>query len=182
MTAVPNSNATARLRALLDRHFDIVWRSLRRFGVPRADVDDAAQEVFVVAAKRLQQILPERERAFLLGTALRVASTFRRSARRHPEQPTAELEDMQSLEPSPEELSELESARPVLQRVLDGMSIEQRAVFVLSELEELSAPEIADLLEIPLGTVHSRLRAAREVFDAATRRLTARAPFGGEPR
>lgn len=182
LTHAPDPTRAARIRALLEQHFDFVWRSLRRFGVQEGDVDDAAQEVFVVVARRLDQVLPERERAFLVGTALRVASTFRRSARRRPEEPSEGLEQELALDPSPEELSELRSARPVLQRILDSMSLEQRAVFVLSELEELAAPAIAELLGIPVGTVHSRLRGAREVFELATRRLAASESFSGAKR
>jgi RNA polymerase sigma-70 factor (ECF subfamily) len=167
---------------MLDRHFDFVWRSLRRFGVPEGDVDDAAQEVFVVAARRFDQIVPERERAFLVGTAVRVASTFRRSARRRPEEPSDVLDEELALGPSPEELSELARARVLLQRILDEMSLEQRAVFVLSELEEIAAPGIAELLGIPVGTVHSRLRGAREVFELATRRLLVKQSFPGTKR
>lgn len=164
---------------MLEQHYDFVWRSVRRFGVREADVDDATQEVFVVAARRLERILPERERAFLVGTALRVASTFRRSARRRSEEPAEGLAETAALGLSPEEVSELLSARPHLQRILDSMSLEQRAVFVLSELEEIPAPAIAELLSIPVGTVHSRLRGAREVFELATRRLLAKDAFPG---
>lgn len=182
LTLAREPSRAGRIRALLDQHFEFIWRTLRRFGVQEADVDDAAQEVFVVMAKRLDQILPERERAFLVGTAVRVASTFRRSARRRPEEPTEGLEQELALDLNPEELSQLQSARPVLQRILDSMSLEQRAVFVLSELEELAAPEIAELLAVPVGTVHSRLRAAREVFELATRRLAAKESFSGAKR
>ncbi len=68
-----------RFRALVDRHFEFVWRSVRRLGVPPGDADDAAQEVFVVAARKLDALEPERERSFLFGTAVRVASTRRRT-------------------------------------------------------------------------------------------------------
>lgn len=166
-----------RLKDLVDTQFDFVWRSLRRLGVPAADADDAAQDVFLVAARRLDQIVSERERGFLFATAVRVASTFRRAARRHPEEPAAEVEQFQSLGKSPEELSELLRARPLLQAILDAMPIEQRAVFILSELEELASHEVAELLELPLGTVFSRLRSGREAFQTAARRLSARESF-----
>jgi RNA polymerase sigma-70 factor (ECF subfamily) len=162
-----------RLKALVDQHFDFVWRSLRRLGVPAADSDDASQEVFLVAARRLDQIVAERERGFLFATAVRVASTFRRTVRRHPEEPAAELDEVQSLGKSPEELSELSRARPLLQGILDAMPIEQRTVFILAELEELESPEVAELLELPLGTVYSRLRSAREMFQSAGGRVRA---------
>jgi RNA polymerase sigma-70 factor (ECF subfamily) len=171
-----------RLRALLDQHFDFIWRSLRRLGVREADVDDAAQEVFLVAARKLDQVASERERAFLIGTALRIASTFRRSSRRRPEEPSAGLDQEVDLALNPEELSELLRARPLLQEILDSMTLEQRGVFVLSEIEELTAPVIAELLQVPVGTVHSRLRSAREVFETKTRRLLMRESFPGAKR
>ncbi|HTJ46804.1 MAG TPA: sigma factor, partial [Kofleriaceae bacterium] len=71
-----------RLTAMFNAHFDFIWRSLRRLGVAAAAVDDAAQEVFVVASRKLREIEAGKERAFLFGTAVRVASDARRSARR----------------------------------------------------------------------------------------------------
>ena len=82
----------------------------------------------------------------------------------------------------PEELAELSNARALLQDILDEMSLEFRSVFVLAELEELSAPQIADLLEIPVGTVSSRLRSARESFRGAVRRLSQQEAFKGRRR
>jgi len=171
-----------RFRALVGRHFEFVWRSLRRLGVLARDVDDAAQEVFLVAARRLEDFTPERERAFLFGTAMRVASARRRTARRHPEELDAASDEHARNELDPEELAELSRARPLLQEILDGMSEELRAVFILAEVEELGVREIADLLGVPQGTVSSRLRAARERFHAGVKRLHARAAFAWRQR
>src|ERR1700733_2297616 len=74
------SRADARLRELLDAHFDFVWRSARRLGLSPDKADDAAQQVFIVASRKLDAIEPGKERAFLYGTTVRVASDFRRSA------------------------------------------------------------------------------------------------------
>lgn len=171
-----------RIKSLVSAHFDFIWRSLRRLGVPAADADDAAQEVFLVAARRLDRIERERERAFLFATALRTASTFRRAVRRHPEDPSPELEHHQAGGRNPEEESDLLQARSILQGILDAMPLEQRSVFILSELEELESPAVADLLEIPIGTVYSRLRSAREAFASAARRLAARESFARSAR
>jgi RNA polymerase sigma-70 factor (ECF subfamily) len=168
---------TQRFRALVREHFDFVWRTLRRFGVASADVDDASQEVFLVACRRLTDIAPERERSFLFGTSLRVASTRRRNASRRAEDPNVDFERHAALELDPEQLTELSSARLVLQRILDTMSDDFRAVFILAELEDLATPEIAALLDIPPGTVSSRLRSARQIFSAAVARLSARERF-----
>jgi RNA polymerase sigma-70 factor (ECF subfamily) len=174
----PQGEAHAqRFRALVRDHFDFVWRTLRRLGVASADVDDAAQEVFLVACRRLGDITHEREKSFLFGTSLRVASTRRRSASRRHEDPNADFERLATLELDPEQLTELASARVVLQRILDGMSDDFRAVFILAELEDLPTPEIAALLDIPAGTVSSRLRSARQIFRAAVARLNAKEKF-----
>lgn len=185
MTARPTKvvSEAERFRALVDEHFEFVWRSVRRLGVPMADADDAAQEVFVVAARKLGSIEADREKAFLFGTAVRVASTRRRTRRRHPEDP-AETLDARVLDgdASPEERVELGQARALLQGILDGMSDDQRTVFVLAELEETSVREIAVLLALPLGTVSSRLRAARESFATEVKRLSAREAFSMRKR
>lgn len=182
-SAFPSGRAEkARFRELVDRHYEFVWRSVRRLGVPRADVDDAVQEVFVVAARRLDDFGEERERAFLFGTAMRVASTRRRNARRRPEELDAESDERPAGDLDPEELAELARARPLLQEILDGMSEELRAVFILSEIEELPVREIAEVLAVPQGTVSSRLRSAREKFHAGIKRLQARAAFAWRKR
>lgn len=171
----------ARLRALLEAHYDLVWRSLRRFGVPSGDVDDAAQQVFMVAARRLDLIVPGAERSFLIGTAMRVASDARRAAKRRPEvQEDAPLNERRDSSPGPDELIDRSRARAVLDRVLDALPLELRAVFVLFELEELPTAEIATLLGLPIGTVASRLRRAREEFHRLAARTRARAGHAGE--
>jgi RNA polymerase sigma-70 factor (ECF subfamily) len=178
------TDSDERLRAVVQGHFERVWRILRRFGVPSADADDAAQEVFLVFAKRLERIDPERELAFLLGTAVRVASTRRRSARRNLEDLAGSFDECHAAGIDPEELSQLADMRPLLQEILDGMPLELRAVFVLYELEELTVPAIADLLGAPKGTVSWRLQTARSQFQSAALRLQARESFprGGHDR
>ena len=170
-----------RLRQLMRDHFDFVWRSLRRLGLDVADADEGTQEVFLVASRKLASIAGGSERQFLFATALRVASTRRRSLRRRREEPLASLEEHdEGSAPGPERLVELSRARARLNEVLAAMDLELRAPFVLFELEGLSVPEIARLLSLPPGTVSSRLRGAREVFQAALRRLHARDAFPGK--
>jgi RNA polymerase sigma-70 factor, ECF subfamily len=167
----------ARLRLLMTTHFDFVWRSLRRLGLPEPDADDGAQEVFLVASRKLSQINLGRERQFLFATAVRVASTRRRGTKRRREEPLQNADEEEHSEPGPERLTEMSRARRELQDILDGMDLDQRAPFILFELEELTVPEIASTLGIPIGTVSSRLRAAREHFQASLRRLHAREAF-----
>lgn len=187
--------AEARLRAMVDEHFDFIWRSLRRLGVLPGDVDDCAQQVFVVASRRLDAIAPGSERSFLFGTAMRVASGDRRTRARRREvslehgaggaddDPAGE-EAGGAHHPglSPEDAADQRRARALLDEVLAQMPIDLRTVFVLFELEEMSTPEIAELLEIPGGTAASRLRRAREEFQRLVARASARARGpGGRP-
>lgn len=181
-TSVPRpSDDAGRLRTIFLAQYACVWRLLRRFGVPTSRLDDAAQEVFWVAARRLSSIEPGKERAFLYGVAVRVASNLvRRQKAALPLGDVPELELLLDPQPTPEVCLEQRRAREVLDRVLDGMSTELRTVFVLFELEGLPVRDIAALEAIPLGTASSRLRRAREEFSAIAKRVrTALAARGG---
>jgi RNA polymerase sigma-70 factor (ECF subfamily) len=174
--------AEARLRGMVGAYFDFVWRSLRRLGVPSTDVDDCAQQVFLVASRKLDDIHEGSERSFLFSTAMRVASDARRSRTRRREVQEDEVAEMTDSAPDPEQLAESRRARAVLDEVLDAMPMELRAPFVLFELEELPTAEIAAVLDVPMGTVASRLRRAREEFQRIVTRVKARDDFRGGKR
>jgi len=166
-----SSTPEVRLRQLFDTQFDFVWRSLRRLGVPELLADDATQEVFLVASRRLADIEIGRERSFLFATALRIASTTRRGIARRGDHDDQAVDLLVDQTPGPDELADRQRARAVLDRILETMDLELRAVFVLYELEEMTMAEIAVTLELPPGTVASRLRRAREAFQATVSRL-----------
>ena len=153
-----------RLREAFALHFELVWRSLRRFGVPESAADDAAQHVFLTFSARSAKIELGRERAFLVATALRVAANERRRIDRAREVPFDDAAS-ESGAPTPESLLEEKRRRNALDEALRALPIDQRAVFVLYELEGFTLPEIAQSLEIPLGTATSRLRRARARFE-----------------
>lgn len=155
----------ARLERLIRGDYRFIWRLLRRFGVPEVQAEDAAQQVFLIVAERLDDIEPGRERAFAFGTAIRVAQGLRRRLGR--ELPQETLDERAASHASPDDLVEQKRARELLDRVLETMPFDCRTVFVLFELEAMTSPEIAALIEVPLGTVASRLRRAREHFRAA---------------
>ncbi len=177
----PSAAEVARFRGVVDAHYDFVWRSLRRLGVKESGVDDAAQHVFWVTSRKLGALAPGCERTFLFRTAMGVAANERRSARlRQREVADAEAVGRSAdSSPTPEDLLGWKRARIVLDEVLDAMGTEHRSVFVLAELEGLTAPEIANLLDIPSGTVASRLRRARDEFHEAVARLRAKEAFRG---
>lgn len=161
----------ARMRAMVAAHFDFTWRSAVRLGVPRADADDAAQQVFLVAANRLADIEPDRERAFLFGACLRIAARHRRTLERRREAGEPPAPSLADPAADPHRACEEKSARAQLDQVLDTMPLELRSVFVLFELEEQTMAAIAETLELPPGTVASRLRRARAHFSEAAQAL-----------
>jgi RNA polymerase sigma-70 factor (ECF subfamily) len=173
------ARAPEQLRQLVSDHLDFIWRSLRRFGVGAADADDAAQQVFVIADKKLASIAPGKERSFLIAIAVRVAAHARRARLRRGVAEQTLSSHPRASNPDPEELTQRIEARALLDRVLDEMPDDLRTVFVLFELEELSVDEIAALLTLPRGTASSRLRRAREVFHQRANRLEMQDRRGG---
>jgi RNA polymerase sigma-70 factor, ECF subfamily len=171
--SVEGEKPAARLRRMIDGHYDAVWRTIRFLGIPDANADDVAQQVFCVAARRLAEITPGAELSFLLSTAWRVSSEARRAARRRPQASELDVDDIEAPLPSPEQLLDQKRARAVLQSVLETMPVDLRLVFVLVEIEELTLPEIAAATGAPLGTVTSRLRRAREEFENIVKRRNA---------
>jgi RNA polymerase sigma-70 factor (ECF subfamily) len=167
-------DAAKRFRSLVDAEFGFIWRSLRGLGIPADSIDDAAQHVFWIAAQKLDSIAIGSERAFLFSTALGVSANARRALKRRREVPDegalgVQLDDA----PDAEALVAMKEERALLDRVLEMMPDELRAVFVLFVLEGTPTPEISQLLGLPAGTVASRLRRAREAFHDIARRIQA---------
>lgn len=179
--AVPATRDDApSLSAVYRREFGFVWRTLRYFGIPAEAVEDLAQEVFIVAHRRLDDYDPERGpiRAWLYGIVRNTALRHHRSARRHDPRRLEESPEVVGLGVDPRADPEARVARAqaarVVERCLASITPERREVFVLSDVEGLSAPAIAELLGVKLGTVYSRLGRARSEFRKAAARHLAR--------
>jgi RNA polymerase sigma-70 factor (ECF subfamily) len=158
--------------AIYAEYFRAIWRTLRRLGVMPAQLDDAAQDVFLVVHRRLPEFDGRSLRGWLYAIAVRVASDYRRGLVRRRTLPlSGSLPDPA---PDPARASEVNESVRLLHALLGELSEAKRTTFVLSELEELSVPEIAEALGENLNTVYSRVRAARADFDAALRRERAR--------
>ncbi len=152
-------------------HFSAVARSIRRHGVASRDVEDVAQDVFIAVHRNIQHLDGSRPiRAWLAAFVLHAVLNYRRLAR-HRIEPSDRIEPWSTGDPSTE--VEARAARETVLAILDDMNPDRRDVFVLHDLEELTAPEVSKILAIPLGTVYSRLGAAREDFERAARRATA---------
>lgn len=170
-----------RFEDVYDTQFPFVWRAAQSLGVPEAALDDVVQEVFLVVYRRLEEFEGRAAlTTWLYEVVLRVSRDFRRTQRRraphmlHAEGPA----DPDTLAASPDEgphehAAHKEAAR-VLCTLLDQLDDDKREVFVLAELEQAPASAIADALGVPVNTVYSRLRLARQAFDDALARHTAR--------
>lgn len=147
-------------------HLEFIWRTVRRLGVGDADVEDATQEVFVVAHRKWRAFEHRcTVKTWLFSIGLRVAADYRKRRRRRPEVLT-EAPDAGFAESDVDLRIAQRQARQKLDRMLDQLTDEQRAVFVLFELEELPMCEVAAMTGVPLQTAYSRLYAARRIINA----------------
>jgi RNA polymerase sigma-70 factor (ECF subfamily) len=161
-----------RLEVSVARHSGLVWRALRRFGVPERDVPDAAQQVFLAFLQHASEVEAGKEPGYLLSVAVNAAANVRRKLERSREVLGNEAEPAALSAYDPEQLLNEKQLREELDRGLLALPFAQRTVFVLFEIEGLTLPEIAESLAIPLGTATSRLRRARTSFEAWVARRT----------
>ena len=166
---VQQSSGQRRLEQMFRDHYLLIWRTLRRLGLTDDGAADGTQQAFLIAAERLAEIREGSERAFLFGTAIRLARSSHR--KNHRCQLEADMDTRVDAQRPAEEAANHRSAVELLDRVLSRMDEDLVTVFVLFELEGMSTPEIAELCEIPVGTAASRLRRARQAFRAAAQRL-----------
>lgn len=159
-----------------ETHVDYLWRSARGLGVPEGNVDDVLQDVFVVVYRRLAEFEGRSSmRTWLTRILMRVVSEHRRRFRRK-EGSHTELDDDVSdakADTPHEEVARKEAVR-ILGEILDAMDAGQREVFVLAEVEQLAVPEIADILQVNVNTVYSRLRLARKEYERQVARVRAK--------
>ncbi len=173
--APSSSSDRRRFERIAVEHYDFVWRVLRRAGLPSPAADDATQQVFLVASRRIADIAEGSEKAFLYRSAALIAlDARRRHARRREDPGEAALARAVDPSPGPDELTDAKMTRHLLDEALSDLDDDLHEVFTLFELDAMPIQEIAALLEIPEGTCSSRLRRAREKFKAAVTRLRAR--------
>jgi RNA polymerase sigma-70 factor (ECF subfamily) len=176
--AVDEGLAPPDFLALYDEQVDFVWRMVERLGVPRSALEDAVQDVFLGVHRGLADFRGESTlRTWIGGICLRVARDYRRrSSRGGATEPLESCDELARTDGDPHTAAENAQALALLNRLLDTLDQDQRTAFVLSELEDYSAPEIAQLTEANLNTVYSRIRLAKSRLNA----LVARHRLGGE--
>jgi RNA polymerase sigma-70 factor, ECF subfamily len=163
-----------QFEAIYQQYFDFVWSSVKRLGVGADSMDDVVQEVFIVVHSRLHTLQrPEALRSWLYGIVRRTVSGHRRANHSKLTRESSAAAQDAPPEPTPLELTERAGELRLLAKLLSGLDEAKREVFLLVELDEMSVPEAAEALGIPLNTAYSRLRAARSAFEAA---LTRHAP------
>jgi RNA polymerase sigma-70 factor, ECF subfamily len=166
--------------AVYDQCFDLVYRNIRRLGVPDAQVDDAVQEVFLVVHRRLGDFEGRSSlKTWIFSIVARVARDARRAVRRkspHARSADAavDADTVPDESASPHERAVRSEGVRVLHRLLDQLDDDKRTALVMAELEQMSVPEIAEALGENVNTMYARLRAARREFDEAARQERAR--------
>lgn len=156
--ADPDLGDAPEVCAIYDRESDYVFRTLARLGVPPRDLPDAVHDVFVVVHRRIAEYDATRPlRAWLFGIARRVAAAHRRKAGRE-----SVMAEPTSPAPAHPGVDAQIQARDLLWRALSSLDDDKREAFVLHDLEGYTAPEVAELLEVPVNTVYSRVRVARQ--------------------
>lgn len=149
--------------------FEYVQRTLRRLGTERSEVDDLAQEVFLVLHRRWSEYDQSRPlRPYLFGVAVRIALANQRKRSREVALGNIELSDDR---PGPEELLSNKETRALVQAALKRIPLPRRTVLMMHELDRVPVTEVAATLSIPLFTVYSRLRKAREELKQETQRM-----------
>lgn len=148
--------------SVFEAEFDYVCHTLRRFGVREADLEDVAQDVFLGVHRRFDDYDPGRPvRPWLVAFAFRGASNYRRGERRRGERIG---EDVPEATVDGRSAAEVSDRRRSVQRVFDQMDLERSVVLLMFDMDGYTAPEIAHALDVPVNTVYSRIRLAREDF------------------
>lgn len=160
-----------------EAHYRYVWRCLRSLGVREAQLDDALQDVFIVVQRRLAEFDGKVALStWLYAIALRVARKARERARRDALKTDSGATSDDAPAPNPDAEATLHHNERLLmaRAALESLDDDKREVFVLAQVEQMSAPEMARILGVPINTVYSRLRAARQAFAAEVQRLSSR--------
>lgn len=156
----------AEFDALYRAHVDFVWRSLRRLGVRDAALDDATQEVFLVVHRRFAEFRPgSSAKAWLFAIAQRTASDQRRWVRRKGNLLPIH-DDLPAHAESPLDRAITREASDIVLEFLNQLDESRRVAFILSDLEQMTAPEIGAALDVNINTIYYRVASARKAFVA----------------
>lgn len=171
--APPSSSAAMpTFQAVYEEQFEFVWTCVQRLGVDASAIDDVVQDAFIVIHGRLHTLQqPEALRSWIYGVVRRTVSTYYRAKRtRAVVSTTADGMEVESPEPTPYDVAQTNSDIELLAKLLAELDEPRRELLALVELYEMTVPEAAAALDIPINTAYSRLRKARLAFEAALAR------------
>ncbi len=181
----PSDVRVPNLQAIYKQYFDFVWSSARHLGVARDAIDDVVQDVFIVIQAKLVTLQrPEALRSWIYGIVRRTVSDYRRSRRSRDAAGARlgiELKANHPAQPSPLDVAERNAELELLEGILAELDEPKREVFVMVEVLEMTVPEVAQAIEVPLNTAYSRLRMARQSFEDALARHEARSEENRRP-
>ena len=170
--AAENKLAAEEFSAVYRVDFPFVVNSLRRLGIHQDDLEDLTHEVFMTALRRRDSYDSQRPiRAWLFGIAFRLAADFKRLVRHSRELPLERSAEVPDSGMSPDEAAVSNQDRQLVLAALARIELSRRGVFIMHDIEGIAVPEIAQALDIPVGTAYSRLRRARIEFADAVRAL-----------
>jgi RNA polymerase sigma-70 factor (ECF subfamily) len=172
--------AALEVRTIYREHGRFVWLSLQRLGIHPSDLDDIAQDVFMIVHRRLDTFdRRARISTWLFGICMRVAANYRRRRRWTREVLSGGLEDERPAAlTAADDILVRREQRELAERALNRLDVAKRATFVMFEIESLSCQEIAELMNVPIGTVYSRLHSARRQLEKNLTRDLARRGLG----
>jgi RNA polymerase sigma-70 factor, ECF subfamily len=180
LAGVGESPDVLEVRTIYREHARFVWLSLQRLGIHPSDLDDIAQDVFMVVHRRLDTFdRRARVSTWLFGICMRVAANYRRRRRWTREVLTGGWDDDRpSALAAADDILVRREQRELAERALNRLEVAKRATFVMFEIESLSCNEIAELMNVPVGTVYSRLHSARRQLERNLSRDLARRRLG----
>jgi RNA polymerase sigma-70 factor (ECF subfamily) len=178
--APPVVPAALEVRTIYREHARFVWLSLQRLGIHPSDLDDIAQDVFMIVHRRLDTFdRRARISTWLFGICMRVAANYRRRRRWTHEVLSGGLDDERPATlTAADDILVRREQRELAERALNRLEVAKRATFVMFEIESLSCTEIAELMNVPVGTVYSRLHSARRQLEKHLTRDLARRGLG----
>ena len=159
---------------IYETHFAFVFRTMRRLGVPPAQIDDAVQDTFLVLHRRFNELQwNSSEQTLLFGIALRVAKDHRRALLRRRENREVGADAIftalgrEEARAGPAEILAQAQARTILHALLDALDEDLRAIFISVELEQMPVTEVARAMNLNVNTTYTKLRYARKNFERA---------------
>lgn len=157
------------LTTVYEEQADFVWRNLQRCGVSERDLPDMLQEVFLVVHRRRKSLRSKSSlQSWIFGICLRVAKNCRKKAHRRRERLIGDSTEVARVADRRRQTSSTDETRLQVHRILDSLKPERRSILIMFEVEGLSCSEIAEIIGVKTGTVHSRLHRARRDFVSAS--------------